>query len=98
MTTAFRFCGPTADCGELSGVLAGLRIDSARLPYRSTRESYADGFPRASSAWERRGRISRATMATERPGCQLRLAGAILRGLERARQAFRWLTIESKSS
>lgn len=98
MTTAFRFCGPTADCGELSGVLAGSRIDSARLPYRSTRESYADGFPRASSAWERCGANLRHTMATERPGCQLTLHGAILRGLERARQAFGWLTIESKPS
>ena len=36
-------------------------------------------------------------MATERPGCQLTVAEAILRGRERARQAFGWLTIESKS-
>lgn len=38
MTTAFRFCGPTADCGELSGVLAGLRIDGTPAVPKYSRE------------------------------------------------------------
>ena len=42
-------------------------------------------------------RERKTIMATERPGCQLTVAEAILRGRERARQAFGWLTIESKS-